>query len=44
VPIGELDGVPVGLQVMAPAFAERLLRDVLAAVEGLRQPPSAAGR
>ncbi len=37
VPIGELDGVPVGLQVMAPAFSEKLLCGVLAAVETLHK-------
>lgn len=40
VPLGALDGVPVGLQVMAPAFREQLLCDVMAAVEGLEMPRS----
>ncbi len=31
---GEIDGIPVGLQVMAPAFKEELLLRAMAAVEG----------
>lgn len=33
VPAGKIDGIPVGLQVMAPAFREELLLKVLQAVE-----------
>ena len=29
IPIGEIEGIPVGLQVMAPAFKEKLLLSVL---------------
>jgi len=34
VPAGKIDGVPVGLQVMAPAFGEEVLLRVMAAIEG----------
>lgn len=33
VPAGKIDGIPVGLQVMAPAFREELLLRVMAAIE-----------
>lgn len=33
VPAGKIDGVPVGLQIMAPAFKEELLLQAMAAVE-----------
>ena len=33
---GKIDGIPVGVQVMAPAFKEELLLQVMAAVEKLR--------
>jgi aspartyl-tRNA(Asn)/glutamyl-tRNA(Gln) amidotransferase subunit A len=33
VPAGEIDGIPVGLQIYAPAFKEKLLFDVMKAIE-----------
>jgi aspartyl-tRNA(Asn)/glutamyl-tRNA(Gln) amidotransferase subunit A len=33
VPAGKIDGIPVGLQIMAAAFAERMLFDVMKAAE-----------
>ncbi len=36
VPAGKIEGVPVGLQVMAPAFREDLLLQVMKAVEDLK--------
>lgn len=33
VPAGRIDGIPVGLQVMAPAFREELLLQVMAEIE-----------
>ncbi len=33
VPTGKIDGIPVGIQVMAPAFKEKLLCDVMAGLE-----------
>jgi aspartyl-tRNA(Asn)/glutamyl-tRNA(Gln) amidotransferase subunit A len=36
VPAGQIDGVPVGLQIMAPAFKEELLLKALAAMESLQ--------
>lgn len=36
VPAGKIEGVPVGLQVMAPAFKEDLLLQVMKAVEDLK--------
>ncbi len=37
VPAGKIDGVPVGLQVMAPAFREDVLLQAMAAVEKLAE-------
>ncbi len=34
--IGKIDGIPVGLQVMAPSFKEKLLCSVLAGCEGVK--------
>ena len=33
VPAGKIDGIPVGVQVMAPAFKEKMLFQALAAIE-----------
>ncbi|MBI2145081.1 hypothetical protein HYU18_02040 [Candidatus Woesearchaeota archaeon] len=33
VPVGRIKGIPVGLQVMAPAFSEELMMQVMASVE-----------
>ncbi len=35
VPIGTVEGIPVGLQIMAPSFREDLLLQAMKAVEGL---------
>ncbi len=36
VPAGKIDGIPVGLQVMAPAFKEEVLLQAMAAIEKLQ--------
>ncbi len=36
VPVGKIDGIPVGLQIMAPSFREDLLLQAMKAVEELK--------
>jgi aspartyl-tRNA(Asn)/glutamyl-tRNA(Gln) amidotransferase subunit A len=42
IPAGSVDGLPVGLQVIAPHFAERLLLDAMAVAEAERPWPLVA--
>jgi Asp-tRNA(Asn)/Glu-tRNA(Gln) amidotransferase A subunit family amidase len=42
IPVGAVDGLPVGLQVIAPHFAERLLLEAMAVAEAERPWPLVA--